>query len=35
VDIIPLIDDLEILGIFEDEDREEGDGVINALSTML
>jgi len=29
------VDDLEILGIFKDEDKEEGDGVIDALSTML
>ena len=29
------MDDLEILGIFKDEDKEEGDGVIDALSTML
>jgi transposase InsO family protein len=34
-DITPLVDDLEMLGIFEDEDEEEGDGVTNALSTML
>jgi len=35
MDIIPLVNNLEILGIFEDEDREEGDSVTNALSTML
>jgi len=35
MDIIPLVNNLEILGIFKDEDRKEGDGVIDALSTML
>jgi len=35
MDIIPLVDNLEILGIFEDEDKEEGDGITDALSTML
>ena len=35
MDIIPLTDDLEILGIFEDEDKEEGDSITDALSTML
>jgi len=35
MDIIPLVNDLEILGIFKDEDREEGDGITDALSTML
>jgi len=35
MDIIPLVNNLEMLGIFKDEDREEGDSVINALSTML
>jgi len=29
------VDDLEILGIFKDEDKEEGDGVTDALSIML
>jgi len=29
------VDDLEILGIFKDKDKEEGDSVIDALSTML
>jgi len=29
------VDDLEILGIFKDEDKEEGDSVIDALSTIL
>jgi len=35
MDIIPLVNDLEILGIFKDKDREEGDSVMDALSTML
>jgi hypothetical protein len=35
MDIIPLVSNLEILGIFKDKDREEGDGVTDALSTML
>jgi len=29
------VDDLEILGIFKDKDKEEGDGVTDALSTIL
>jgi len=35
MDIIPLVNDLEILGIFKDKDKEEGDGITDALSTML
>jgi len=35
MDIIPLINNLEILGIFKDKDKEEGDGIIDALSTIL
>jgi len=35
MDITPLVDDLEILGIFKDEDKEEGDSVTDALSTIL
>jgi len=35
VDITPLVDDLEILGIFKDEDKEEGDSIIDALSIIL
>jgi len=35
MDIIPLANDLEMLEIFKDKDREEGDGVTDALSTML
>ena len=34
-DIIPLVDNLEMLGIFKDEDKEEGDSVIDALSRVL
>jgi len=33
--IIPLVNNLKILRIFKDEDKEEGDGVTNALSTIL
>ena len=29
------MDNLEILGIFKDEDKEEGNGVTDSLSTML
>jgi len=35
MDITPLVNDLEILGIFKDEDREEGDGITDTLSIML
>ena len=35
MDIIPLVNNLEMLGIFKDEDKKEGDGVINALSIIL
>ena len=35
MDIIPLVNNLEILSIFKDEDKEEGDGVTDALSTIL
>jgi len=35
MDIIPLVDNLEILGIFKDEDRKEGDSIIDALSIIL
>ena len=34
-DIIPLVNNLEILEIFKDKNKEEGDGVIDALSTIL
>jgi len=29
------VDDLKILGIFKDEDKEEGDGITDALSIIL
>jgi len=35
MDIIPLVNNLEILGIFKDKDKEEGDSVTNALSIIL
>jgi hypothetical protein len=35
MDIIPLVNDLEILGIFKDKDRKEGDSVMDALSIIL
>ena len=35
MDIIPLINDLKILEIFKDKDKEKGDSVINALSIIL
>jgi len=35
MDIIPLVDDLEILGIFKDKDKGEGNSVTDALSTIL
>jgi len=35
MDIIPLINNLKMLGIFKDENREEGDGITDALSIML
>ena len=35
MNIIPLIENLEIESIFKDEAKEEGDGVINALSIIL
>ena len=34
-DIIPIVNDLEILGIFKDEDKEEGNGIMDALSIIL
>jgi len=34
-DITPLVNNLEILGIFKDKDKEEGDGVMDALSIIL
>jgi len=35
MDITPLINNLEILGIFKDKDKEKGDSIIDALSTIL
>ena len=35
MDIIPLVNNLEILGIFKDKDKKEGDRIIDALSTIL
>ena len=35
MDIIPLVDNLEMLRIFKDEDEKEGSGVTDSLSTML
>jgi len=35
MDIIPLVEDLEMLGIFKDKDKEEGDGITDALSIIL
>ena len=35
MDIIPLVDNLEILGIFKDEDKNEEDSVTDSLSIIL
>jgi len=35
MDIIPLVDNLEILGIFKGKDKKEGDSITDALSIML
>jgi len=35
MDIIPLVNNLEILGIFKDKDKKEGDSVMDALSIIL
>jgi len=35
MDITPLVDNLKMLGIFKDKDKEEGDSVIDSLSIML
>ena len=35
MDIIPLVNNLEILRIFKDKDKEEEDSITDALSTML
>ena len=35
MDIIPLVELLEIRGIFKDKAKEEGDGITDALSIIL
>jgi len=35
MDIIPLVNNLEILGIFKDKDKEKGDSITDALSIIL
>jgi hypothetical protein len=35
MDIIPLIDNLEILGIFKGKDKKEGDSIMDAISIIL
>ena len=35
MDIIPLKNNLKILEIFKDKDKEEGDSIIDALSIIL
>jgi len=35
MDIIPLVNNLEILGIFKNKDKEKGDSIIDALSIIL
>jgi hypothetical protein len=35
MDIIPLVNNLEILIVFKDKDKEEGDSIMDALSTIL
>jgi len=35
MDITPLVDNLEILEIFKDKDKEEGDSITDTLNTML
>jgi hypothetical protein len=35
MDIIPLINNLEILDTFKDEDKKEGDSITDALSIIL
>jgi len=35
MDITPLVDNLEILGIFKDKDKEKGDSITDALSIIL
>ena len=35
MDIIPLVNNLEMLRIFKNEDKKEGDGITDSLSMML
>jgi len=35
MDITPLVDNLEILRIFKDKDKEEGDSAMDSLSIIL
>ena len=35
MDITPLVNNLEMLGIFKDKNKEEGDSIIDALSKGL
>jgi len=35
MDITPLVNNLEILGIFKGEDKEEGDSITDALGIVL
>jgi len=35
MDITPLVNNLEILKVFKDKDKKEGDSVIDALSIIL
>jgi len=35
MDIIPLVNNLEILKIFKDKDKEEGDSIMDTLSIIL
>jgi len=35
MDIIPLVNNLEILEIFKDKNKEKGDSVMDALSIIL
>jgi len=35
MDITPLINNLEMLGIFKDKDKEGGDSIMDALSIIL
>jgi hypothetical protein len=35
MDIIPLVNDLEILEVFKDKDKEKGDSITDAISIIL